>query len=989
QAKFCRLDIPVTSGNTRPIVLCEVEIYGTEPDLIQRIYSEVEVTMGTAIKYAGINYTKMNAIDNKFSTSPDACGCCSGTDNDNWWHIDLGKKYLIQEIKIYGRTDGILEQNGPLVIKIGNDSSSLAAVQPISEGVKNSVLFQQPTIMRHLRVEKNTGQYMMICELKVFDKNCSRGHFGYSCLQENHCDSDYDMVTGHCLVCHAGWHGDACQQPCSFGKYGDQCMLNCSGHCLHNATCNHITGICTYGCEAGYNISDTRCRTECRGNTYGLNCSNSCGHCRNGHICDKMNGHCSNGCERGYNGSACKQTCSNGNFGYDCGARCHCSSAADTCNVFHGNCSNGCEYGWIGFNCTYDLNIIKPGQITASQSSTYKWCSADKSFDTKILHDATSEDNSLCAACSITNGTEEPWLKLDLGSEVLVDSVRVYGRNTIVEDGQSSFLSIYANNGSYLNENNWNYWTFLGVFNQSNFNDGLILHLDEPRLLRNIAVRKVTTIPAVMAVCEVKLYAKVCDSGNFGDKCSNECHCQDNITCNVVTGKCSSPRCLKGWKGEACNIKCSHGEYGENCLGSCNCFNAQNCSRDIGYCPGGKCEPGWKTPTCSQACDNGTFGHECHGKCHCFNNATCEPRSGRCPLQVCAPGWKGDNCSLQCDLQQFGQNCSSTCHCIIGTDCNKVDGLCSPPGKCEIGWRGDNCHKACGNGTFGHGCQGKCHCLNNATCEPRTGRCPLKVCAPGWKGYNCSLQCDLRQFGQNCSSTCHCINGTDCNKVDGLCSPPGKCEIGWRGDNCHKACGNGTFGHGCQGKCHCLNNATCEPRTGRCPLKVCAPGWKGDNCNLQCDLRQFGQNCSSTCHCINGTDCNKVDGLCSPPEKCDDGWRGDNCHKACGNGTFGHECQGKCHCLNNATCEPRTGRCPLQVCAPGWKGDNCSLRKGYDIFPPVQWSSTKKRNAIFDSLVRTVVQPVIVLMVPTVTRSTAFALHQESATMDGEETTVI
>lgn len=38
---------------------------------------------------------------------------------------------------------------------------------------------------------------------------------------------------------------------CPFGFFGDGCSSQC-GHCLHQTTCHHVTGVCEQGCEPGY-----------------------------------------------------------------------------------------------------------------------------------------------------------------------------------------------------------------------------------------------------------------------------------------------------------------------------------------------------------------------------------------------------------------------------------------------------------------------------------------------------------------------------------------------------------------------------------------------------------------------------------------------------------------------------------------------------------------------------------------------------------------
>lgn len=39
---------------------------------------------------------------------------------------------------------------------------------------------------------------------------------------------------------------------CREGWFGVNCSQQCSGHCRDNATCNHVTGQCDGGCNAGW-----------------------------------------------------------------------------------------------------------------------------------------------------------------------------------------------------------------------------------------------------------------------------------------------------------------------------------------------------------------------------------------------------------------------------------------------------------------------------------------------------------------------------------------------------------------------------------------------------------------------------------------------------------------------------------------------------------------------------------------------------------------
>lgn len=39
---------------------------------------------------------------------------------------------------------------------------------------------------------------------------------------------------------------------CKEGLYGNKCIHQCVGHCKNASTCNHVTGLCDGGCDAGW-----------------------------------------------------------------------------------------------------------------------------------------------------------------------------------------------------------------------------------------------------------------------------------------------------------------------------------------------------------------------------------------------------------------------------------------------------------------------------------------------------------------------------------------------------------------------------------------------------------------------------------------------------------------------------------------------------------------------------------------------------------------
>ncbi|XP_052791670.1 multiple epidermal growth factor-like domains protein 10 [Mya arenaria] len=216
--------------------------------------------------------------------------------------------------------------------------------------------------------------------------------------------------------------------------------------------------------------------------------------------------------------------------------------------------------------------------------------------------------------------------------------------------GQSSNLTVYANNISITGGAIFSDWTNLGDIMSSDNVNGVLLDLQSPRAFRYLTITNNGT--TVMTICEVKLYAKDCDVGKFGDRCVNHCHCKDGRLCDSVTGECSTIGCSAGWKELACNISCAHQRFGQNCSSSCHCGNNTDCDKSSGLCPAlGVCENGWKNDQCDIACGHQLFGQNCSSSCHCFNDTDCEKENGLCPARgVCENGWKTERCNAVEDI---------------------------------------------------------------------------------------------------------------------------------------------------------------------------------------------------------------------------------------------------------------------------------------------------------------------------------------------------
>ena len=60
------------------------------------------------------------------------------------------------------------------------------------------------------------------------------------------------MIKRKSSVIENNWYLSHIFLDCPPGYYGYACNKACSGHCLNNTVCDHITGTCTDGCLAGY-----------------------------------------------------------------------------------------------------------------------------------------------------------------------------------------------------------------------------------------------------------------------------------------------------------------------------------------------------------------------------------------------------------------------------------------------------------------------------------------------------------------------------------------------------------------------------------------------------------------------------------------------------------------------------------------------------------------------------------------------------------------
>ena len=148
---------------------------------------------------------------------------------------------------------------------------------------------------------------------------------------------------------------------CPEGRWGSGCNQMCA--CLHNASCDPVSGACT--CQPGWQGS--HCEKPCPEGQYGLDCKESC-KCENGVSCDTESGSCT--CQPGWMGALCDQPCPVGTHGTNCTSSCQCQNQG-TCHPVTGQCQ--CEPGWA-------VSIIKPCQVLQPTSSGTK-----KGWETDFL----------------------------------------------------------------------------------------------------------------------------------------------------------------------------------------------------------------------------------------------------------------------------------------------------------------------------------------------------------------------------------------------------------------------------------------------------------------------------------------------------------------------------------------------------------------------------------------------------------------------------
>ncbi|XP_078328273.1 uncharacterized protein LOC144623668 isoform X1 [Crassostrea virginica] len=183
--------------------------------------------------------------------------------------------------------------------------------------------------------------YTDLCEVEVY--GCDVYTYGVDCKRCGNCSGGVQCnhVTGTCPKgCDAGIYGDKCDLECGNNTYGVECKELC-GNCSNGEPCHHVDGICPHGCVAGM---------------YGVTCKESCGNCSNGDTCNDVDGSCPYACDVGVYGKTCDKACQSGRYGISCTKAC--GQNCQGCNRFNGVCEFGCHPGWTGTFCEKRSNYV-------------------------------------------------------------------------------------------------------------------------------------------------------------------------------------------------------------------------------------------------------------------------------------------------------------------------------------------------------------------------------------------------------------------------------------------------------------------------------------------------------------------------------------------------------------------------------------------------------------------------------------------------------
>uniref|UniRef100_A0A8W8NUH6 protein-tyrosine-phosphatase n=2 Tax=Magallana gigas TaxID=29159 RepID=A0A8W8NUH6_MAGGI len=234
----------------------------------------------------------------------------------------------------------------------------------------------------------------------------------------------------------------------------------------------------------------------------------------------------------------------------------------------------------------------------AVSSSTYGSYVASRTVDGNTDQNVTS-----CSHTGDWGNITEAWLRIDLGRDYSVKSVKFWYRGDRAPDLNTARLRSYS-----LRVSND---TSVPPPESSCYNDPgnvplpIIVEEDCERTARYIWIfqsNKPHVEPCPMLeICEVQVFG--CEVGYYGEDCSKKCdHCKNNASCGIQNGECDRFGCATGYikKGQSKTCeRCQPFWYGEDCKLRCgHCLGTEPCHHINGSCHRG-CQDNYITDWCS------------------------------------------------------------------------------------------------------------------------------------------------------------------------------------------------------------------------------------------------------------------------------------------------------------------------------------------------------------------------------------------------------